>query len=75
MNWNLIPDSTPEVVTKCGGGVVSGISQGLGLLNRFLINAFHQYQYKITAGKTYGQNDDKQIIMTPGKSGTAMGVT
>lgn len=56
-----------------GGCVVSGISRGLGLLNRFLINAFHQY--KITAGKTYGQNDDKQIIMTLGKSGTAMGVT
>lgn len=58
-----------------GGGVVSGILQGLGLPNRFPINPFHPYQYTIAAGKTYGQNDDKQVMMIPGKSGTVMRAT
>lgn len=47
--------------------VVSGILQTLELLNRYPINPFYQYQHKITAGKTYGENDDKQVIMIPGK--------
>lgn len=55
--------------------VVGGILQRLGLLNRFRIKRFHQYQYKITAGKTYGQNDAKQVMMIPEKSGTVMRVT
>lgn len=54
---------------------VTGILQGLQHLNQFPISSFHQYQQKTTADKTCGQNYDKQVMLTAGKSRIIMRVT
>lgn len=66
--------SLPQDCWDLQGCAARAILQGLPHLNQFPISSLHQYQHKITADKTCGQRDDKQVMTTAGKSRIIMRV-